>query len=101
MSLPSNVELGLTETVVYTVPTGMTANLKTIHISNTSGVARVVTISIRTLGLTVPISPLNQALAIDEIAICADPIKLSEGCALVGIADAAGVLCLVTGDEQL
>ena len=101
MSLPSNVELGVAETVIYTVPFGMVAEIKTIHASNTSGAARTFTVSVKTLGLTVPISPLNQALALDEIAIAADPLRLTEGCSLVGYASGASVLCLVTGTETV
>lgn len=100
MALPIESNLPTSQGVIYTCPTNVVAIISTIHISNNSGSAATFTLYMRVSGGTArPISAVNQALANNGIAIAGDPIRLTAGCTIEGIASASGVSYLVTGKE--
>ena len=100
MLISRESELGVDQTVLYNVPAGKETSVTTIHVANTSGVARTFTIYLRPLGGSArPISTLNRALDVDEIAISDDAIKMAAGCYIEGIASGSGITCVITGIE--
>ena len=100
MSLPVEIAVPGAKGTLYTVPVSQQAIVTAIHIANESGAGRTFTIYVKPVGGTSrPISPLNQALAIDALAIYADDLHLPAGTLIEGVASGASVSCLITGKE--
>ena len=100
MSLPVEIAVPIAKGTLYTVPASQQAIVTAIHIANESGGARTFTVYAKLPGGTSrPISPLNQALATDALAIYAEPLHLPAGAILEGVADGASVSCFISGKE--
>lgn len=100
MSLPIDGTVPTSKGNLYVVPAGYASSIGSIHISNSSGVARTATIYVNFSGTSRAISPLNMALDVDAVAITEAPIELFNGAKIEGVASGSGVSFVISGTEN-
>lgn len=97
MSLPIDGTVPTSKGALYTVPTGRTASVGSIHISNGSGSSRTATVYVNFSGTSRAITPVNMALAADAVAISEAPLELFNGASIEGVASGSGVSFVISG----
>jgi hypothetical protein len=99
---PIDTHLPTVKGTIYTVPDGVVFTLSTIHISNENAGAQTFTIYCRTSsGTSRAISVIDQAIVAKGVAIYADPIRLTEGSVIEGVASAGDLSIFITGKETV
>jgi hypothetical protein len=100
MALPIDGTVPTSKGDLYVCPARFTSEIKSVHVSNESGVARTATLYVNLVGTSRPITPISMALDVAALAVSEAVFNLTQGQKIEGIASGSGVTFVISGVEK-